>query len=81
MLRSCPGARVIKEVRPEYVRCPHCEAEVEIWSDEFRAHCDHCSAWVYRRPGATCLDWCAKAQSCVGLATLAAYKRARKRSQ
>ncbi len=81
MLKSCPGARAIKEIRPEYVRCPHCETEVEIWSDEFRARCNHCNAWVYRRPGATCLDWCAKAESCVGSATFAAYRRARKESQ
>jgi endogenous inhibitor of DNA gyrase (YacG/DUF329 family) len=80
MIRSCPGAGVIKEVRPEYVRCPHCRTEVEVWSDEFRARCPECQALVYREQGVTCLDWCSKAAECVGSSTLAAYKRARKRS-
>lgn len=78
MLNSCPGSRLIKEARPEYVRCPHCQQEVEIWSDEFRSRCNHCKAWVYREQGATCLDWCKGAEQCVGPAALAAYRRARK---
>jgi hypothetical protein len=80
MIRSCPGAGVIKEVRPEYVRCPHCRTEVEVWSDEFRARCPECEAFVYRDQGVTCLDWCSKAAECVGDSTLSAYRRARERS-
>ena len=80
MLRSCPGARTVKEIRPEYIICPHCRTEVEVWSDEFRVRCSQCNAWVYRKQGATCLDWCAQAANCVGSAALAAYKRARKRT-
>jgi len=78
MLSSCPGASTIKELCPRYIRCPHCKTEVEIWSDEFRARCPTCQAWVYAEQGVTCLDWCAKAAECVGAATLAAYRRARK---
>lgn len=74
---SCPGARIIKEPKPRYAICPHCKTEVEIWTDEFRARCTNCKAWVYIQQGATCLDWCAKAQECVGASALAAYKRAR----
>jgi len=81
MLRSCPGARTIKELRPEYIRCPHCAAEVEVWSDEFRARCTHCDAWVYRKQGVPCLDWCSEAERCVGTSVLRGYKRARKRSR
>lgn len=77
---SCPGARRFKEVTPEMIRCPHCHTEVEIWSDEFRARCENCHAWVYRSMGASCLDWCAQAEKCVGAATLAAYRRAREDS-
>ena len=80
MLNSCPGSRTIKEARPEYLRCPHCRTEIEVWSDEYRARCPDCQAWVYRNQGATCLDWCAKAEECVGSATLGAYNRARERS-
>jgi hypothetical protein len=76
MSQSCPGARLIKEPRPEYVRCSHCQNEVEMWSDEFRVRCTTCQAWVYREAGASCLDWCAQAEQCVGAAALAAYRRA-----
>lgn len=81
MLRGCPGARAIREVRPEYVHCPHCRTELEIWSDEYRARCPACHAWVYRKQGVTCLDWCAQAEKCVGSAALVAYKRARETSK
>jgi len=80
MLTSCPGARTVKEICPEYMLCPHCGVEVEVWSDEFRARCPQCHAWVYRQQGPTCLDWCAQAERCVGISTLAAYKRAREHS-
>ena len=79
MLRACPGARMVREPRPQYVRCPYCEHEVEIWTDEYRRRCESCGEWVYRTQGATCLDWCAKAEECVGAATLAEYRRARQR--
>ena len=78
MRNTCPGSRLIKEARPEYVLCSHCQNEVEIWSDEFRGRCSRCKSWVYREQGATCLDWCKEAERCVGSAVLKAYRRARK---
>ena len=77
MDKSCPGSRTIKELIPEYLRCSHCRAEVEIWSDEFRARCPECNAWVYLKQGATCLDWCAQAEQCVGTTTFKAYQQAK----
>ncbi|MHB1294283.1 MAG: hypothetical protein ACYC4R_04715 [Anaerolineae bacterium] len=76
---SCPGAKTVKEPRPGYVRCPHCRTEVEIWSDEIRARCEGCHAWVYTERGASCLDWCAKARECVGASAYEAYQRAKER--
>lgn len=81
MLKSCPGARTIKEIWPEYVPCPRCQSEVEIWSDEYRARCVGCNVWVYRKQGPTCLDWCPEAERCVGSAAMAAYERARNSTQ
>ena len=78
MNKSCPGATFIKDARPEFIRCPNCQNEDEVWSDEFRARCGQCKAWVYRQQGASCLDWCSQAESCVGASTLAAYRRAKK---
>ena len=80
MLRSCPGARALKDARPENVVCQHCRTEVEVWSDEVRARCPKCHAWVYLDQGVTCLDWCAQGERCVGSATFAAYKAARSRA-
>jgi DNA-directed RNA polymerase subunit RPC12/RpoP len=63
---GCPGARLFREVRPEYVDCPHCGGEVEIWSDELVARCPHCRQLVPRERGASCIDWCAHAAECIG---------------
>jgi DNA-directed RNA polymerase subunit RPC12/RpoP len=53
MNASCPGASRFKDAVPEMIRCPHCDTEVEIWSDEFRARCQNCRAWVFREMGAS----------------------------
>ncbi len=57
---------MIREPSPEYIACPHCAGELEMWSDELVARCPHCRQIVPRRAGATCLDWCAHAAECVG---------------
>jgi Zn finger protein HypA/HybF involved in hydrogenase expression len=71
---SCPGARMIREVRPEDVRCPGCGAEVEVWSDELMARCLQCGRMVARERSASCIDWCAHAAECVGVQTLRRLK-------
>lgn len=81
LARNCPGSRLVQEPRPEYVRCPHCGEECEIWTDEYRARCPRCNTWTYRTQGATCLDWCAKAEECAGSSALASYLRARGRGR
>ena len=70
--RGCPGARMIREARPEYVDCPRCGTEVEIWTDEAVARCPECDGLVTRDAGPSCLDWCPHAVECVGLET---YRR------
>jgi endogenous inhibitor of DNA gyrase (YacG/DUF329 family) len=66
LFTGCPGARDIREVRPEDVECPECGREVEIWSDELSAHCPGCGARVSREQGPSCIDWCAFAEQCIG---------------
>ena len=75
MYHGCPGALRFKEPRPDYVRCPNCNEEVEIWSDEPLARCSSCGFWIAREIGASCLDWCPQAAQCVGLEL---YERLRK---
>ena len=37
-----PGARFLRQPRPEMFECPDCGEEVEIWSDEIRGTCSAC---------------------------------------
>ena len=64
--KSCPGARTIREPKPEYINCPDCGREVEIWTDELKATCPGCGNKVFRAQQASCIDWCPRAKECVG---------------
>ena len=44
--KGCPGSLLFKDPRPDYVDCPNCGEEVEIWSDEPLARCLNCGFWV-----------------------------------
>lgn len=63
---SCPGAKLFKEIKPEYLNCPHCGKEIELWSDELVIRCRHCGGFVSKRRGASCIDWCKFAKECIG---------------
>ncbi len=71
---ACPGARLFREVRPEYLKCPGGGHEVEIWSDELVARCAQCRRVVTRQRGASCIDWCSHAAECVGAQRLRRLK-------
>ncbi len=64
--KFCPGARTIREPRPEYINCSECGREVEIWTDELKATCPGCGSKVFRAQQASCIDWCPHAKECVG---------------
>ncbi len=64
--KTCPGSRTIREPRPEYISCPDCGREVEIWTDELKATCPGCGNKVLRAQQASCIDWCPHAKECVG---------------
>ena len=66
LFKGCPGAKEIREVRPEDMECPQCGMEVEIWSDELSARCRGCGARVSREQGPSCIDWCSFAEQCIG---------------
>jgi len=63
---GCPGAKLFKEITPDYIDCPHCHTEIEIWSDEPVIQCPHCHKEVTQARGASCIDWCQFAKECVG---------------
>jgi len=64
--KTCPGSNAIREPRPEYLNCPDCGREVEIWTDELKATCPGCGSKVFREQTASCIDWCPHAEECVG---------------
>ena len=62
----CPGAKLLRQPKPEMIPCPTCGEEVEIWSDEIRGFCPNCKRTVIKDTNASCLDWCRYGKECVG---------------
>lgn len=63
---SCPGSNEIKRPKPEYLLCPNCKSEVEIWTDETEAECEECGEVVKKTRENLCIEWCEYAEECVG---------------
>ncbi len=73
MAKECPGSRIIKDPTPEEIVCPFCLTVVEIWSDESEVDCINCGQALIKEITQSCLDWCPKAQECVGKERFAKY--------
>jgi len=73
----CPGARFLRQPKPEIFECPSCGEEVEIWTDEIRGVCSNCGRTMFREGAMSCLEWCKFAQECVGEATYDRYMKNR----
>ena len=72
-MEACPGARFIRQPKPELFKCPECGSEVEIWSDELRRNCPECGTTVTRVQDGSCLEWCRLAEECVGSEAYSAF--------
>ncbi len=64
MRRTCPGLENHLRPKPQYITCPNCGGDLEIWTDEDEADCLDCGTKVYRDIQ-SCLDWCEYADECV----------------
>jgi len=73
----CPGARFLRQPRPEIFECPDCGEEVEIWSDEIRGTCSACGRHVFRDGLPSCVQWCKYGKDCVGEEAFGTYQRNR----
>ncbi len=62
---SCPG-QDMRKLKAAYYRCPSCQAEVEIFSDEFRRRCPACGTVVEKESVPNCAAWCSAAKECLG---------------
>ncbi|NQU09449.1 hypothetical protein HQ590_01550 [bacterium] len=47
-LHDCPGPDRKKASTPEEVKCPHCGADLEMWTNETKMTCASCSKEVTR---------------------------------
>ena len=65
MNARCPG-QDSRKLTAEIHMCPHCRAEVEIFSDEVRVKCHKCGEVIRRENTPSCADWCAVAKQCLG---------------
>ncbi len=65
MAIKCPG-QDMRNLRVELYKCPNCDAEVEIFSDELRGKCPKCGEKIYKENMPSCIDWCASARQCLG---------------
>ncbi len=66
MWSECPGAKQFKQPTPEFIPCPVCHAEVEIWTDEIEVKCGSCGTVVSRERLQGCIDHCEMARECLG---------------
>ena len=71
----CPGAKMLRQPKPEIFACTSCGGEVEIWSDEIRGACTKCGTTMMRDGTMSCLDWCAHGKDCVGEEVYDSYQR------
>jgi Zn finger protein HypA/HybF involved in hydrogenase expression len=74
---KCPGSKQFTEPKPEFVPCPLCHGEVEMWTDEAEAKCDNCGSVVSRERLQGCIDHCSAARECLGEELYARLLRAR----
>ncbi|MBI2909387.1 MAG: hemerythrin domain-containing protein [Chloroflexi bacterium] len=74
MSKSCPGSRAVREPTPEYINCPNCGEEVEIWTHELSRACSKCGTRVFREQRPSCIDWCPYAEQCIGPQVYASLK-------
>lgn len=64
--KRCPGSMSFTQPKIELVRCPHCGADAEVWSDEADGKCSQCGRTVCRTTTQSCIDWCKYARECLG---------------
>ncbi len=65
MESRCPGQDG-RNIKAFLIKCPYCNYEVEIFSDEIRVKCPSCKNFVYREKLPSCIDWCKSAKKCIG---------------
>lgn len=63
MADFCPG-RSIRDLEVKMYHCPHCQMEVEFFSDEAKRRCPSCKELIFVEREPACFDWCPVAKEC-----------------
>jgi DNA-directed RNA polymerase subunit RPC12/RpoP len=63
MSQTCPGLNSLLRPKPEFIKCPRCGGDIEIWTDETEAECPDCKLKVSRKTQ-SCLEYCEYADTC-----------------
>lgn len=61
----CPGDDR-RSLTAGIYKCPHCDAEVELFSDEQSRRCPSCGGMVVKEQAPSCILWCKHARECIG---------------
>ena len=80
-IEKCPGAKAFTRPTPEFISCPACHQEVEIWTDELEVKCAGCGTLVSRDMLQGCVDYCESAQACLGESLYRRLMAAKERSK
>lgn len=75
---KCLGRQFVLQLKLQYLRCPDCGTEIEIWSDEVKAKCPNCKKEIFREEALLCIEWCKHAKECVGEKRYKAFKKNKK---
>ncbi|MBG7617055.1 MAG: phosphohydrolase [Chloroflexi bacterium] len=62
---GCPG-KDFRNLRAFLLKCPKCNAEVEMFTDEMKIKCPKCGEKIYRDKTPSCVEWCSSARKCLG---------------
>lgn len=64
-MEKCPGAANLKTPTLTVKKCPKCNCEVEIFSDDIKVKCGKCGFVIYNEIE-SCIKWCKYAKECLG---------------
>ncbi len=65
MFDHCPGSANLRTPTLSIKKCPECDRDVELFSNDTKVTCDNCGFVVYNDI-ASCVQWCEHARECLG---------------
>ena len=75
---GCPGGSIRGTPTLSLRTCPECGGEVEFFSVDAKAECEHCGSVVYN-DRQSCILWCRHAKECFGEAAYREFADAAKK--